>query len=182
MVKHSRLALVTLLHGAVAAADDAKHRRSQSQRRALYLEALLAFMKVCANGDLTPCVARCFGTAKHVSFLKNAAGSVAGGLRPLAVGTVLRRLASILVLHKALPFVADYLLPHQVSKNAAVGTDILVHGFREKLEQFGHDPDKVALRVDAANAFNAVSRAEMLERFCGRVPSAARFVHDICGG
>jgi hypothetical protein len=50
----------------------------------------------------------------------------------------------------------DYLLPHQVSTVAAAGTEILVHGFREKL-QFGHDPGKVALRVDAANAFNAVS-------------------------
>jgi hypothetical protein len=39
MVKHSRLALVTLLQEAVAAADDAKHRWSQSQRRALDLEA-----------------------------------------------------------------------------------------------------------------------------------------------
>jgi hypothetical protein len=56
-----------------------------------------------------------------------------------------------------------------------------VHGFREKLEQFGHDPDKVALRVDAANAFTAVSRAEILERVCEHAPPAARFVHDIYG-
>jgi hypothetical protein len=55
------------------------------------------------------------GTVKHVSILKNAASGVAGELRPLAVGTVLRRLASILVLRKALPFAADYLLLHQVS-------------------------------------------------------------------
>jgi hypothetical protein len=45
-------------------------------------KALLAFMQVCANGDLAPCVARCFGTAKHVSIIKNAASGVAGGLRP----------------------------------------------------------------------------------------------------
>jgi hypothetical protein len=123
-------------------------------------KALLAFMKVCGNGNLTPCVARCFDSAKHISILKNAASDVAGGLRPLAVGTVLRRLASILVLHKALPFAADYLLPHQVSTGAAAGTDILEHGFREKLQKFGHDPGKVALRVDAVNSFNAESRAE----------------------
>jgi hypothetical protein len=69
-------------------------------------------MKLCANGGLIPCVARCFSTAKHVSILKNAAIGVAGGLRPLAVGTVLSRLASILALHKALPFAEDYLLQH----------------------------------------------------------------------
>jgi hypothetical protein len=56
-----------------------------------------------------------------------------------------------------------------------------VHGFREKLEQFGYDPGKVALRVDAANAFNAVSRAEILERICEHAPPAARFVHAITG-
>jgi hypothetical protein len=43
----------------------------------------------------------------HVPILKNAASGVAGGLRPLAVGAVLRRLASILVLHKALLVAAD---------------------------------------------------------------------------
>jgi hypothetical protein len=145
-------------------------------------KVLLDFMQVCANGDLTLCVARCFGTAKHVSSLKNAARGVTGGLRPLAVGTVLRRLASILVLNKALPLEADNLLPYQVSTVSAAGTDILVHGFREKLEQFGHDPDKVALRVDAANVFNAVSRAEILERVCEHAPPAARFVHAIYGG
>jgi hypothetical protein len=118
-------------------------------------KALLVFKQVCANGDLTPFVARCFGTAKHVSIVKNAASGVAGGLRPLAVCTLLCRLASILVLHKALPFAANYLLPHQVSTVAAAGTDILVHGFHEKLEQFGYDPDNVAPRVDAATALVA---------------------------
>jgi hypothetical protein len=38
-VKHSRLALITLGHEKVAAAEDATHRRSQSQRRADDLEA-----------------------------------------------------------------------------------------------------------------------------------------------
>jgi Reverse transcriptase (RNA-dependent DNA polymerase) len=145
-------------------------------------KALLALMKVCANGDLTPCVARCIGTAKNVFILKNAASGVAGGLKPLAVSTVLRRLASILVLHKAQPFAPDYLLPHQVSTVAAAGTDILVNVFREKLQQFGHDPDKVALRVDTESAFNAVSRAEILERVCEHAPPAARYFHAIYGG
>jgi hypothetical protein len=42
-------------------------------------KALLEFMKVCANGDLIPCVARCLGTAKRVFFLKNTASGVSGG-------------------------------------------------------------------------------------------------------
>jgi hypothetical protein len=42
------------------------------------VKALVAFMQGCANGDLTPCVARCFGTAKNVSIHKNAASGVAG--------------------------------------------------------------------------------------------------------
>jgi hypothetical protein len=48
-------------------------------------KVLLTFMQVCANDDLTPCIARCFGTAKYVSILKNAASGVAGEWRPLAV-------------------------------------------------------------------------------------------------
>jgi hypothetical protein len=38
-VKHSRLELVTLWHEKVAAAGDATHRRSHSQRRAVDVEA-----------------------------------------------------------------------------------------------------------------------------------------------
>jgi hypothetical protein len=38
-VKHRRLGLVTLRHEAVAAAENATHRRSLSQRRAVDLEA-----------------------------------------------------------------------------------------------------------------------------------------------
>jgi hypothetical protein len=41
---------------------------------------------------------------------------------------------------------------------------------------------KVALRVDAENAFNAVSRAEILENVCEKVLPATRFVHAIYGG
>jgi hypothetical protein len=50
-------------------------------------KARLMFMQICENGDLTR-VALCLGAAKHVFILKNAASGVAGGLRPLAVGTV----------------------------------------------------------------------------------------------
>jgi hypothetical protein len=38
-VQHSRLALVTLWHEAVAAAEDATHRQPQYQRRSVDLEA-----------------------------------------------------------------------------------------------------------------------------------------------
>jgi hypothetical protein len=73
------------------------------------------------------------------------------------------------------------LLPHQVSTVAAAETKILGHGFREKLQQFGLDPGNVALRVDAANAFNVVPRAEILERVCEQSPPAAQYVHAIYG-
>jgi hypothetical protein len=85
------------------------------------------------------------------------------------------------VLRKALPLATAYLLPHQVSTVAAAGTEILVHGFCEKLQQFGHDSGNVALRVDAANVFNAVSRAEILERVREQAPPAARFVQASYG-
>jgi hypothetical protein len=117
--------------------------------------------------------------AKHVFILKNAASGVTGWLMPLTVGTVLRRLVSILVLHKALPFAAEYLLAYQVSTVAAAGTDILVLSFREKLQQFVHDPDKVALRADAANAFKSMPRADILESLRACSPGSAIFSHHI---
>jgi hypothetical protein len=57
-----------------------------------------------------------------------------------------------------------------------------VHEFHEKWQQFGHDPVQVKLRVDVANAFNPVSRAEIVERVREHASPAVRFVHAIYGG
>jgi hypothetical protein len=79
---------------------------------------------------------------------------------------------------------ADYLLSQQVVKvaAAAAGTDTLVHGCNQRLQHYGHNPDKVVLRVDAAIAFNTVLRADILERVCRHSPPGARFFHAVYSG
>jgi hypothetical protein len=43
-----------------------------------------------------------------------------------------------------------------MSTVVGAGTGILLHGFHEKIQQFGPDPGNVTLRVDAAKPFNTV--------------------------
>jgi hypothetical protein len=144
-------------------------------------QALLAFTQFCANGDLTPSVTRCIGG--QARFYPQECGE----RRRRMVDAADRRYGSSQTgFYSCSPQGATvrskYLLGYQVSTVAAAGTEILVLSFREKLQQFVHDPDKVALRADAANAFKSMSRADILERACEHAPPAVRFFHTIYSG
>lgn len=75
----------------------------------------------------------------------------------------------------------EFLLPEQVSLALAAGTEVLVHGFRDFHRLHGHDPGKLALFVDARNAFNSILRAAFLDLVIIHALSAAQLVHALFG-
>lgn len=83
-------------------------------------------------------------------------------IRPIAIGTVFRRTVSAMVLKHAAKEANEFLLPEQVSLALAAGTEVLVHGFRDVHRLHGHDLGKVALFLDARNAFNSILLAAFL--------------------
>ena len=89
----------------------------------------------------------------------------AGGLRPVAVGEVLRRLVSRLgcsAVKLRLPYL---FLPYgQVGVGIYCGLEAAVHSLRTFMVDHGEDEALCCVKVDMSNAFNECSRTSFLDR------------------
>ena len=85
-----------------------------------------------------------------------------GGVRPIAVGDVIRRLVSKCVCNQMGEQFADYLMPDQVGVAVSGGMEALVHTFRRFLETNRDNADSLIFKADFQNAFNQVKRASFL--------------------
>jgi len=85
-----------------------------------------------------------------------------GGIRPIAVGDVLRRLTGKALVRGQKEKMVTYFYPLQVGVAVACGAEAVVHGWKIVMDQFSGDSDVVALKVDFDNAFNNANRAEIL--------------------
>ena len=88
-----------------------------------------------------------------------------GGIRPIAVGDVLRRLTGKALVRAQKAKLVSYFSPLQVGVAVPCGAEAVAHGWKIIMELFAGDPDIVAVKVDFDNAFNNANRAEML-RLC----------------
>ena len=79
--------------------------------------------------------------------------------RPVAVGECLRRLATTAVVRKFKRKLGTILWPQQVSTGIPSGAHILTTGVREILRMH---PEFAVIKVDIENAYNACTRASML--------------------
>ena len=87
------------------------------------------------------------------------------GIRPIAVGDVLRRLTGKALVRAQKAKIVAYFSPLQVGVAVPCGAEAVVHGWKIIMDMFSADPDIVAVKVDFDNAFNNANRAEML-RLC----------------
>ncbi|KAL5499725.1 hypothetical protein EMCRGX_G011184 [Ephydatia muelleri] len=85
------------------------------------------------------------------------------GVRPIAVGETLRRLAGKCVCAILKDKFADFFHPLQYGVACRAGAEKVIHQVRECLEEHWMDEDFVCFKVDMKNAFNLVSRQTVLE-------------------
>jgi hypothetical protein len=111
-----------------------------------------------ANGRIPLTVQPAFGGAV-LHALKKKDGSV----RPIAAGEVLRRLTARCLCRSVKDEAAEYFAPYQFGVASKCGTERVVHKTRAVLEAQRGSPDFVFFKVDLSNAFNNVSRAQMLD-------------------
>jgi len=88
------------------------------------------------------------------------------GIRPIAVGETLRRIAGRFVTRWLKDKIISALGPYQYAMQSN-GTTKLVLAARNTLEKH---PDFVMLAPDAKNAFNAQSRRQGITRMCEEIP------------
>ena len=105
----------------------------------------------------------------------------AGGVRPIAVGEVLRRLVGKLLCQSVREAARDHLWPCQLGVGVPAGTEAAVHAARQWLHRNAGHVDKVLLKLDFRNAFNAIDRTAMLREARAHLPEVACWA-DWCYG
>ena len=88
-----------------------------------------------------------------------------GGIRPIAVGEVLRRLTSRLCCLAVKPALPQYFLPYgQLGVGVTGGVEAAIHTLSSVITDNGENPDLCCLKIDFKNAFNECSRSSFLCR------------------
>ena len=96
-----------------------------------------------------------------------------GGVRPIAVGEVVRRLVGKVLCMSLREEARDYLQPLQLGVGVKAGTEAAVHASRQWLHRNAGHVDKVLVKLDLRNAFNSVDRAAVLSAVRSHLPEAA---------
>jgi len=99
-----------------------------------------------------------------------------GGIRPVAVGGALRRLAAKCILHVIQPSLTRQFVPRQLGVGVKNGVEAAVHAARIWIEQAREDTSKALLKIDFSNAFNEVRRDIVLSEVKIKFPEIFPFV------
>lgn len=101
------------------------------------------------------------------------------GIRPIAVGTVWRRLVSKVAAQAVGKDMSTYLGDFQFGVGVPCGGESILHSVNRILHQKGNSSSMTMLLVDFSNAFNLVSRSAMLQEVRIHCPSISKWV-DFC--
>jgi hypothetical protein len=101
-----------------------------------------------------------------------ALGKKSGGIRPIAIGYVFRRIAAKLACGSIIDEVRPYLQPHQMGFGSPGGAEAIHRASRI----FVAANQGVFLKLDCHNAFNSVYRQAVLEAALERVPALFPFI------
>ena len=105
-----------------------------------------------------------------------------GGLRPIAVGEVLRRLTSKCLSHAVQSEAYSTLTPLQVGVGVKGGCEAIVHSVSKVLEDPSISPDdRWTLLLDFSNAFNNIDHGCIFEEIRARIPSLAPWTESCYG-
>ena len=86
----------------------------------------------------------------------------AGGIRPIAVGSVFRRLTSKLAARQASSRLAGILKPKQLGVGVPGGCEAAIHAARNFLRSASASPtQQILVKVDVSNAFNTLDRSQL---------------------
>ena len=119
-------------------------------------------------GKVPPSVAPYLcGARLHAAIKKD------GGLRPIAVGKLARRITAKCAASRVAEKALVHLSPLQLGVAVHGGCEAIAHAVRETLER---EPDKLLLQADFINAFNTMDRGKVLEEVASFSPELLPWV------
>ena len=99
-----------------------------------------------------------------------------GGVRPIAVGCILRRLVAKCAGNRIMQAMAELLRPKQLGYGIPRGAEAAVHAARIYLHNL--QPQHLILKLDFRNAFNCLHRDKMLAAVREMVPELYPLIHS----
>jgi hypothetical protein len=129
------------------------------------------------EGKLPPALAPALTLSPLTALLKRG-----GGLRPIAIGEIWRRLASRVAVAHSRGAATDYFFPAQLGVGVREGVPTTVHAAQAVIRRHGDDQGLAMLKVDFANAFNTVNRAAVIREVREHFPSLSRWVESCYRG
>ena len=121
-----------------------------------FLVALKSFVSDFARGLFPVEIAPFYGGARLIPLAKKD-----GGVRPMAVGEVFRRLVGKVLLPIFKEDIDKLLLPHQLGVGVSGGAEAVIHSVASCMENL--EVDEAILQIDFSNAFNLVNREVFLK-------------------
>ncbi|KAJ2937326.1 hypothetical protein O0L34_g17637 [Tuta absoluta] len=100
-----------------------------------------------------------------------------GGVRPIAVGSTIRRLVAKLGCRAVREDMATHLQPHQVGFGTVLGCEAAIHATRAFASN--EDEGNVLIKIDLCNAFNSVERDSLLKEAKEHIPVLFPFLHQV---
>jgi hypothetical protein len=139
--------------------DYATHQTHRHQLSYPYLFALTSLLNSFLHNNIPPDIQPTFA-AQYVIALHKDQHNL-DKIRPIGIGTALRRLTAAASLIQHGTTIASFLIPHgQLGINVPGGLDFIVHSTQAQLNTFmsPNQPTQALLTLDIANMFNAISR------------------------
>ena len=142
------------------------------------LNSLTRLCNFIYHGSLNTEARDLFFAAKLISLPKKD-----GGIRPIAIGNVFRRLVAKVTCRSELKRVSEELKPRQLGIGISGGCESAAHAIRSLLQSLPQTPATgnrqkfVIIKLDIKNAFNLMRRDHMLKACQLRVPSVFTLVH-----
>ena len=103
------------------------------------------------------------------------------GIRPIAVGTIWRRLVSKVSMKGVGKEMVKYLNDYQFGVGVRGGAEAILHSVNRVVSERHNDGSLAMLMVDFSNAFNLVDRSALLREVRLRCPSISRWVEFLYG-
>ena len=136
-----------------------------------FLQQLCGVVNILAQGQACDSVAPSLAGASLVALPKHN-----GGVRPIAVGEILRRLTATCLMEVVRDEARQQFAPVQLGVTTPGGAEAAVHAARHWHDRNNGQSGKVLMKFDFKNAFNLVSRQAVLDSATSRFPALARWV------
>ena len=139
-------------------------------------EAITKLVNTMAGGRVPEQVAPFLAGARlHTAVKKD------GGLRPIAVGEITRRLTSKCFNSATFERAANILSPHQLGVGVRGGCEALAHTMRQVVEEAQDNQDIHILQVDLVNAYNMADRETTFKEVEKHFPDCLAWVQTCYG-